>query len=194
MLQSRQTRIFYYSTSRPKAFSQIVADIGRILQRINRELGTTILFVEQDLDMIVTVSQLCYVMDKGRIVAEHHREALQIANALRGFTDLKRAVDKEKDADWLKDSILACRAVAQGQGRNPPPIVARASGHLSLCIWPLCQTCAYHQTRRYCRGRNARRLWRKHQKRDCCSQREIQPAGMVPSPLRTPKKVTRWRS
>ena len=55
----------------------IVADIGRILQRINRELGTTILFVEQNLDMIVTVSQRCYVMDKGRIVAEHHREALQ---------------------------------------------------------------------------------------------------------------------
>jgi len=34
---------------------------------------------------------------------------------LRGFTDLKRAVDKEEDADWLKDSILACRAVAQGK-------------------------------------------------------------------------------
>jgi urea transport system ATP-binding protein len=55
----------------------IVADIAHILRRINRELGTTILFVEQNLDMIVTLSQRCYVMDKGRIVAERHREALQ---------------------------------------------------------------------------------------------------------------------
>jgi len=51
----------------------------------NRELGTTILFVEQNLDMIVTVSQRCYVMDKGRIVAEHHREALQIATHCEGL-------------------------------------------------------------------------------------------------------------
>ena len=63
----------------------IVADIGRMLQRINLELGTTILFVEQNLDMIVTVSQRCYVMDKGRIVAEHHREALQIATHCEGL-------------------------------------------------------------------------------------------------------------
>ena len=54
----------------------IVADIGRAMQRINRELGTTILFVEQNLDMIMTVSQRCYVMDKGRIVGERRGEAL----------------------------------------------------------------------------------------------------------------------
>jgi len=59
----------------------IVADIGRMLQRINLELGTTILFVEQNLDM----SQRCYIMDKGRIVAEHHREALQIATHCEGL-------------------------------------------------------------------------------------------------------------
>ena len=54
----------------------IVADIGRAMKRINRELGTTILFVEQNLDMIMTVSQRCYVMDKGRIVGERRGEAL----------------------------------------------------------------------------------------------------------------------
>jgi urea transport system ATP-binding protein len=55
----------------------IVADIGRVLKRINRELGTTILFVEQNLDMIMTVSQRCYIMDKGRIIAERRGEALR---------------------------------------------------------------------------------------------------------------------
>jgi urea transport system ATP-binding protein len=55
----------------------IVADIGRVLKRINRELGTTILFVEQNLDLIMTLSQRCYVMDKGRIVAERHGEAIR---------------------------------------------------------------------------------------------------------------------
>jgi branched-chain amino acid transport system ATP-binding protein len=38
--------------------------------KINRELGTTILFVEQNLDMIMAMTQRCYVMDKGRITTE----------------------------------------------------------------------------------------------------------------------------
>jgi len=42
----------------------------RVLRRINQELGTTILFVEQNLDMIMALTRRCYVMDKGRIVAE----------------------------------------------------------------------------------------------------------------------------
>jgi branched-chain amino acid transport system ATP-binding protein len=54
----------------------IVAEIGRAMKRINRELGTTILFVEQNLDMIMHVGQRCYVMDKGRIVGERRGEAL----------------------------------------------------------------------------------------------------------------------
>jgi branched-chain amino acid transport system ATP-binding protein len=37
---------------------------------IRNELGTTILFVEQNLDTILAISERCYVMDKGRIVAE----------------------------------------------------------------------------------------------------------------------------
>jgi branched-chain amino acid transport system ATP-binding protein len=48
----------------------IVEDISRVLRRINQELGTTILFVEQNLDMIMALTRRCYVMDKGRIVAE----------------------------------------------------------------------------------------------------------------------------
>jgi urea transport system ATP-binding protein len=48
----------------------IIEEIARVMQRINKDLGTTILFVEQNLDMIMAMTQRCYVMDKGRIVAE----------------------------------------------------------------------------------------------------------------------------
>jgi urea ABC transporter ATP-binding protein UrtE len=48
----------------------IVQDIARIVIDLNRRTGTTIVFVEQNLDMIRAMAQRCYVMDKGRIVAE----------------------------------------------------------------------------------------------------------------------------
>jgi hypothetical protein len=44
--------------------------IGRIIVDFNRRTGITIVFVEQNLDMIRAIAQRCYVMDKGRIVAE----------------------------------------------------------------------------------------------------------------------------
>ena len=47
----------------------IVQDIGRIIRQLNRESGMTIMFVEQNLDMIKALAQRCYVIDKGRIVA-----------------------------------------------------------------------------------------------------------------------------
>ena len=54
----------------------IVEEIARVMLTINRDLGTTILFVEQNLDMIMAMTQRCYVMDKGRIVAELPSQAL----------------------------------------------------------------------------------------------------------------------
>ena len=47
----------------------IVDEISRIMIRIDRDLGTTILFVEQNLDMIMAMTQRCYVMDKSRVTA-----------------------------------------------------------------------------------------------------------------------------
>lgn len=47
----------------------IVQMICEALQSIRKELGTTILFVEQNLDTILAISERCYVMEKGRIVA-----------------------------------------------------------------------------------------------------------------------------
>lgn len=47
----------------------IVQDIGRIIKQLNRDTGMTIMFVEQNLDMIKALAHRCYVIDKGRIVA-----------------------------------------------------------------------------------------------------------------------------
>lgn len=48
----------------------IVDEIARNMKRLNAEMGLTVLFVEQNIDMIVSLAQRCYVMDKGVIVDE----------------------------------------------------------------------------------------------------------------------------
>ncbi len=48
----------------------IVQLICRVLRSIRDELGTTILFVEQNLDTILTMAERLYVMEKGRVVAQ----------------------------------------------------------------------------------------------------------------------------
>jgi len=55
----------------------IVMDITRVIRRVNRELGTTVLLVEQNLDVILSLAQRCYVMDKGRIIAERQAHELE---------------------------------------------------------------------------------------------------------------------
>ena len=46
----------------------IVHQIARNMRELNREIGLSVLFVEQNIDMILSMAQRCYVMDKGRIV------------------------------------------------------------------------------------------------------------------------------
>ena len=53
----------------------IVQQIARNL-RAQRELGLSVLFVEQNIDMILSMAQRCYVMDKGRIVDQVAPEQL----------------------------------------------------------------------------------------------------------------------
>lgn len=55
----------------------IVQSITEDLVRINEELGTTVLFVEQNLSVIQGLADRCYAMDKGRIVDELDRDALE---------------------------------------------------------------------------------------------------------------------
>lgn len=63
----------------------IVQDIGRIIKRLNAESGMTIMFVEQNLDMIKALAQRCYVMDKGRIVAHLTPQELDDRNTIRKY-------------------------------------------------------------------------------------------------------------
>lgn len=46
----------------------IVQQISENFRKLNAEIGLTVLFVEQNIDMIVSMAQRCYVMDKGAIV------------------------------------------------------------------------------------------------------------------------------
>jgi ABC-type branched-subunit amino acid transport system ATPase component len=48
----------------------IVQDIARIGVELNERSGLTIMLVEQNIDMIRAMAQRCFVMDKGRVVAE----------------------------------------------------------------------------------------------------------------------------
>lgn len=48
----------------------IVQMICAALQRIRDEIGTTILFVEQNMDTILAIAERAYVMEKGRVIAE----------------------------------------------------------------------------------------------------------------------------
>jgi len=46
----------------------IVQQISENFRKLNAEIGLTVLFVEQNIDMIMSLAQRCYVMDKGAIV------------------------------------------------------------------------------------------------------------------------------
>jgi urea transport system ATP-binding protein len=47
----------------------LVQQIGDDIKRINGELGTTVLFVEQNIELVMNLAQRGYVMDKGQVSA-----------------------------------------------------------------------------------------------------------------------------
>ena len=61
----------------------IVSQIARNIRELNRDLGLSVLFVEQNIDMILSMAQRCYVMDKGRIVAQVTPEELADDSVVR---------------------------------------------------------------------------------------------------------------
>jgi len=61
----------------------IVQDIARIAVQLNKDTGVTVILVEQNIDMIRAMAQRCYVMDKGRIVAELTHDDLADGEAMR---------------------------------------------------------------------------------------------------------------
>lgn len=54
----------------------IVEQIGDIILRINKDLGISVLLVEQHIGLIQQVSQRCYAMDKGMVQTALSREEL----------------------------------------------------------------------------------------------------------------------
>lgn len=63
----------------------IIQEIGRIIVDFNKKTGITIVFVEQNLDLIRAIAQRCYVMDKGRIVAELDPHELDNRESIRKY-------------------------------------------------------------------------------------------------------------
>ena len=62
----------------------IVQQIGNDLKRINQELETTVLFVEQNLELIIHLAQRGYVMDKGTVTANLGARDIVRQDALTG--------------------------------------------------------------------------------------------------------------
>ena len=54
----------------------IISEIGASLRRLNRELGLTVVCVEQNVGLIQKIAHRGYVLDKGRIVTTLTREDL----------------------------------------------------------------------------------------------------------------------
>jgi len=63
----------------------IVTQISEDMRRINEDLGTTILFVEQNLEVIRTMSDRCYAMERGTVVDEVDEETLDDEETLAQY-------------------------------------------------------------------------------------------------------------
>ena len=61
----------------------IVREIAGHVRRLNTQGGVTVLFVEQNLDLIVSLADRGFVMDKGRIVAQLGPEEIRSHDVVR---------------------------------------------------------------------------------------------------------------
>jgi urea ABC transporter ATP-binding protein UrtE len=61
----------------------IVKDIARNVRSLNAETGVAVLLVEQNLDLIVSLADRGYVMEKGRITAALGRDAITSRDHVR---------------------------------------------------------------------------------------------------------------
>ena len=61
----------------------IIKDIARNVQTLNGQTGVAVLLVEQNLDLIVSIAQRGYVMEKGRLVVRLSREEITSRDEVR---------------------------------------------------------------------------------------------------------------
>ena len=59
--------------------------IGRIIHRLHKEEGLTVVIVEQNLELIHAVADRCIVMDKGEIIAELTAEEIKDPEVARRY-------------------------------------------------------------------------------------------------------------
>ena len=63
----------------------LVQQIGETLGEINRQEGTAIVLVEQNLPMVFGMAQYCIVLEKGQLVAEGTSEEVSRSEVLREY-------------------------------------------------------------------------------------------------------------
>ena len=65
----------------------IIEDIGDAIRKVNKEIGITVLIVEQYLDFVLGISDYLYVMEKGNIVLKGKTSEMDPAEVQKMMTD-----------------------------------------------------------------------------------------------------------
>lgn len=65
----------------------IIDDIGAAIRKVNKELGITVLIVEQYLEFVLGISDYIYVMEKGEVVMQGKTTELSAAEVQKKMTD-----------------------------------------------------------------------------------------------------------
>jgi len=63
----------------------VVQELGGFIGTLNRDKGLTVLIVEQNIDLVQTVAQRAYVLDKGTVVAELDRDELESTERVAAY-------------------------------------------------------------------------------------------------------------
>ena len=63
----------------------VVQELGGFIGSLNREKGLTVLIVEQNIDLVQTVAQRAYVLDKGTVVANLDRDELESTERVAAY-------------------------------------------------------------------------------------------------------------
>ncbi|OWV40919.1 ABC transporter ATP-binding protein [Mameliella alba] len=94
------------------ALDQIVAEgILRLLDRLQREMGLTYLFITHDLATVRSIADWVVVMQKGRIVEQGPKDEM-FQPPHHPYTELLLSSVPEMDPDWL-DGVLNERRAAE---------------------------------------------------------------------------------
>jgi branched-chain amino acid transport system ATP-binding protein len=63
----------------------VVQELGGFIGTLNQNKGLTVLIVEQNIDLVQTVAQRAYVLDKGTVVAELDRDELESTEQVAAY-------------------------------------------------------------------------------------------------------------